>query len=111
MGFGSLISIQMKTPEELKAMTPEELLAYTQGLQAESAKKDNALAGLTDQLANQKAIGVQKLKVGKKTFEMKYGAIRQDGKVYSFEALQKLSQEEVEAIIENDEGGSFELIK
>ena len=101
----------MKTPEELKAMTPDELLAYTQGLQSESAKKDSALAGLTDQLANQKVSGIQKLKVGKKTFEMEYGAIRQNGKVYSFEALQKLSQEEVESIIKNDEGGSFNEIK
>lgn len=98
------------TTEELKKMSPEQLLAYTQKLQDENSKKDEAINSLTEEIVSSAGGATQlKLKLGKKSYVMKYSKIRQDGVVYSYEDLSK-DEKLFEKILKNDEG-SFELMQ
>ncbi|PWK27188.1 hypothetical protein LV89_02003 [Arcicella aurantiaca] len=94
----------MKTAEEIAAMTEDEKTNYILSLQTESEHKDSLNESLTAEIANAgKEQPKQILKVGKTSYAMTYGAVKVDKETYNYEALSKLPQEKLKAIVVADD--------
>jgi hypothetical protein len=94
----------MKTAEEIAAMTDEEKTSYILSLQDESKEKDDLNESLTSEIAKAGTEKVKQIvKVGNKSYEMTYGAIKVGKVTYNYEALMKLDAKALKAIVEADD--------